>query len=87
MRLQILPLEMVACPWPRERCIDGVPVILAFFPMKTGHFDMQMQSFFVCLFIFVRVMIPWLGIEPPEAGQRGKPQVVGKELGNAAQAG
>lgn len=46
---------------------------------------MQIQSYFC--FIFVSAMVPWLEIEPPRTEQRGKPEVVGEELGSAAQTG
>lgn len=66
---------MVACPWPAEMSCDGVSADTFFFSMKTGQFDMQIRSYFC--FVFIQsLMVPWLGIEPPRAGQTGKPEVV-----------
>lgn len=41
-----------------------------------------MQDDLICqynhLFVFISMIIPMLGIETPRAGQRGKPEVMGR---------
>lgn len=58
-------------------------LILAFFPERRDNLTCKYNH----IFVFISVMVLWLGVEPPRAGQRGKQEVMGEDLGSAAQAG